>query len=661
VRGGAYFREPATHGIPREWSYRRKDGSVVPVSLVVTAMHTDDGRLMGYLGVSHDISEQKRHEQVLVESKAAAEQANLAKSQFLANMSHEIRTPMNAVTGLSFLLEQTQLDAHQSELLGKMTRASKTLLGVINDVLDLSKIEAGELGVSAEPFAPAALLRYVTEVMLVQAQIKGIGLTLEMATRLPKLLVGDSLRLDQILTNLLSNAIKFTDSGGVQLKVLALDTSADQLLLRFEVQDSGIGISAEAAKGLFQPFAQADASITRRFGGTGLGLSIVKQLAELMGGVVGLDSTPGTGSRFWVDLPFGLADEATARNHREPVGSSEAPSLHGMRVLVVDDSSINLEVARRILETAGAQVALRNDGQAAVDYLREQADACDVVLMDIHMPVLDGLSATRVIRQELGLRELPIVALTAGALASQREEARFVGMNDFIVKPFSPAKVISCIARYGRRGLSSMNTLEACSNAATATADWPSISGINPADVMHQLGGDLSLFRTLLGYLLQEFSAVPVPEGAGFDLLALAARLHKLRGGAGNLGASSIHALATQAEQACHDADLAAARAAVDALNQQLAELAASAQAWMQQPVPLATAVADTDGAQLSGADIQGLAALLKQQHVSAIERFEALAPSLRARLGDERFEQLREHVAQLQFAAAASLLGRND
>ncbi len=647
VRGGDYFREPATHGQPHEWHYRRKDGSTVAVSLTVTAMRDDVRGLLGYLGVARDISAQKRHEEALVDAKAAAEQANVAKSQFLANMSHEIRTPMNAIIGLSYLLEQTRLDAYQSELLTKIAHASRGLLGVINDVLDLSKIEAGELGISLQPFSPGDLLVYLTDVLRVQASSKGVTLELVVATPLPEVVVGDSLRVNQVLTNLLGNAVKFTNAGSVRLVVAPVTPGSADIRLRFEVHDTGIGIEPAALQHLFQPFAQADGSITRRFGGTGLGLSIVKQLTELMSGTLGVESVPGTGSTFWVELPFAVADAATLQKTAATAAPSNPQALAGMRILVVDDSEINLEVAKRILEGVGARVALAADGKEAVERLRLDPAGCDLVLMDIHMPVMDGLTASRLIRQQLGLHRLPIVALTAGALASQRAEARHAGMNDFITKPFAPADVIDCIARLVGRPTGAATSRR----GPPRPAGWPDIDGIDADAVNERVDGDLALFRTLLSHLLSEFEAIPAPDDA--DLSALARRLHKLRGSAGNTGATRVQAGATQAEQACLVGDLATAAQAIATVNDELRALRHAASPWLDaEPLTPPAPVEPLNDGQL--AELMGL---LRQQHIGAIDCFETMAPALHERLGGDRFDRLREHIDQLQFAQATMLL----
>ncbi|CAM3594143.1 PAS domain S-box protein [Paracidovorax anthurii] len=655
------FREPSTHGHVREWTYLRKDGSRVVVSLVVTPMYGDDGRLLGFLGVAYDMSDQKEHEQALEWAKTAAEQASLAKSQFLANMSHEIRTPMNAVIGLTYLLEQTSLDAQQAEFLQKILRASKALLGVINNILDLSKIEAGELSVSPEPFILRDSLHYLMEVVRVQADAKRIGLTLDLPDGLPRHLVGDALRLNQILTNLLSNAIKFTERGGVRLIVRSLPDGDASIRLRFEVHDSGIGISPEDAARLFQPFAQADATITRRFGGTGLGLSIVRQLAELMGGRVGLESVPGTGSQFWVELPFGRAEAAIEVAEAKKPQEPEMTGLSGVRVLVVDDSDINLEVARRVLELQGASVGLAANGQEAIDRLQPRGEAFDIVLMDIHMPVMDGLTATRFIRSSMGLTDLPVIALTAGALASQRQEAENVGMNDFIVKPFSPRDVVACIRRYlpADRAAGNAQALPAITEAPHSS-DWPDIPGIAVEHVARQLGGDLVLFRSLLGHLLREFQEFPIPADSEADWRDTTARVHKLRGASGTVGAQDVHRLATDAENACRAQNRMHARALIAALNESLAHLREHAAQWLssspQAPDPLSSP-ASVPALSRNAPEVVRLRELLLRQDLAALDLFATLAPGLGMGIGASSLESIREHIDELRFVQAVEAL----
>ena len=424
----------------------RADGAEFPIEASISQIEVGGQKL--YTVILRDITQRKQYEESLREASHRAEQASRAKSEFLANMSHEIRTPLSTVTVLSYLLGRTALDAQQLDFLAKIKLASKSLLEVLNNVLDLSKIEAGELIVERAAFSLRSLLKELTDVMAVHADRKAIAFEIDAPDDLPGALEGDATRLKQILTNLLSNAIKFTERGGVTLRVRRLAATSTRTTLSFVVQDTGIGIAPEVQARLFAPFAQADSSITRRFGGTGLGLSIVKRLVKLMGGELGLDSTPGAGSEFRVVLDFALAaPEALARLEV----SSAAPGEHallGVRVLVVDDSNINRDGTKSILELEGAQVGLASNGQEAFERLQAEPRAFDVVLMDLQMPVLDGHEATRRIRLELGLADLPIIAVTADALRSQRQRAAAAGMNDYIIKPFDARALVSSILRH---------------------------------------------------------------------------------------------------------------------------------------------------------------------------------------------------------------------
>jgi PAS domain S-box-containing protein len=641
-----------------------RDGKETVVSYNATTFYDRERRLQGVFAAVREISERKQYEISLREATRSAEQANCAKSDFLANISHEIRTPMNAVIGLSYLLGQTGLDAEQTTLLSKINVASKSLMSVINDVLDLSKIEAGELTVECADFNPRELLEEIAGQMRVPADSKGIALTIDMPDDLPVILRGDAARLNQILTNLLYNAIKFTERGSVALRVMRVAGTSTNVTLRFDVIDTGIGIEPEVADRLFSPFTQADASISRRYGGTGLGLSIVKHLATLLGGDVELSSTPGIGSEFSVTLAFAIAiatKDALGHEEAKSATSLAGCALLGVRVLAVDDSEINLEVAKRILEIEGAQVWLARDGQEAFDLLLAKPMDFDVVLMDVQMPVLDGHTASRRIRRELGLTQLPIIALTAGALSSERPRAIAAGMDDFIVKPFDVCDLVGSILRHvkpGRRE-SGAPVEDARGAPAAATTGWPDIDGIDAVDVRARLAGDVILFRSTLGRFLEDFSSVAMPV-LDMDTKALEEHMrcmHKLKGCAGMLGAKAIHLLAGKAEEAAAAGDLETSRELMAKLAVQLNRLRLSAAA------ALAAARLRPEGPEQSGDGslephhIGELVQLLRLQNLSAVKRFDCLSAQLRSFLGPADFDVVSEQIKKLQFEKAADAL----
>ena len=656
VHAGKVIVEPTMLGEAREWSYCRKDGGVVPVSLAVTAMRDSEGQLFGYLGIAHDISRQKAAERSLREAVHRANQANRAKSQFLANMSHEIRTPMNAVIGLAYLLERTRLDKEQASTLAKIKLASTALLGIINDVLDLSKIEASEMHIERAPFSPATLLTELAQLMSMQAEVKGIDFVVDVPRHLPEALQGDATRLRQVLTNLLANAIKFTQRGSVRLHVHKLPASADTVRLRFVAQDTGIGIGAESLPRLFSPFAQADTSTTRKFGGTGLGLSIVKQLVTLMGGEVGVSSHLGVGSEFWVELSFQICDPVLALPYATAPTSS-GPGLRGVRVLVVDDSAINQEVAQRILELEGASVCTANNGQEAVDHLLAHAAEIDIVLMDVQMPVLDGHDATRRIRTGLGLNKLPVIALTAGVSSGEQQRAEAAGMNGVIGKPFDPAALVSCIRSHvAVDGSAAQGPI--LPRKLTSLACWPQIAGVDGQDVATRLGGDVALFRSMLKRLLRDFDDLGQTSVDTPALPRLAARLHNLKGSAGTLGAKRIARLAAKAEVASRAGAGALVAPLLAHLAKALQSLRHHATPALHEPAEEDTAVPQAQGS--ARLDLLALAQLQRQlrgSELSAIDGFAALTPQLRANMDSSAFANLREQIDNLQFDDAARTL----
>jgi two-component system, sensor histidine kinase len=369
----------------------------------------------------------------------AVEAASRAKSTFLAMMSHELRTPMNGVLGMAHALGTTRMDAHQQDYVRTLIRSGDGLMAILNDILDLSKIEAGRLEIEDGAFDLRDLVERSCELWRQAAQEKGLALVLDVAPDAPRWIKGDALRVRQIVLNLLSNAVKFTAAGEVRVQ---LKRGADAAGFVLSVADTGSGISPQVQETLFQPFAQADVSIARRHGGTGLGLSICRQLARLMGGEIALQSSAGQGACFTVALPASeVAAPPAHASAAQPRGLSA-----GLRVLVVDDNPTNRAVARALLEAVGVDLDLACDGAEALAALRVQP--FDAVLMDVHMPVMDGIEAVaRIRRGEAGDPQRPVIALTADAMAGERERLLNLGFDDYLSKPINPTELIAALAR----------------------------------------------------------------------------------------------------------------------------------------------------------------------------------------------------------------------
>ncbi len=495
----------------------------------------------------------------LAEARDAAMEASRLKSEFLATMSHEIRTPLNGVIGLNELLLRTELDAHQRRLASGMQVAGQSLLSLINDILDFSKIEAGEVELERVDFPVRPVVEQVAAIVQSGASDKGLEFTVSVDPDVPARVLGDSTRFGQVLSNLVSNAIKFTHEGGVAIHVGLEESDASGSTLRTSVTDTGIGINAEQMSRLFEPFRQADASTTRTYGGTGLGLAISRQLVQLLDGEIGADSTPGKGSTFWFTARFGAAGTATEATVVEPLSGS-GPGARTGRVLLVEDNDINQLVALGLLEALGYSADVADNGARAVEMAASNDYA--LILMDVHMPGMDGYTASRAIRAAEGSTRVPIVALTASAVIGERERCQAAGMDDLLTKPVSADRLASVLRTYADSPREEV--AGAKHEPSRRTGDVLDPTRIEELSTMGERAKALVL-RAMDNFASRADDVVADLKAAVRDQDSVAARdlAHQFRGSALNLGANRVAEIALELELAAETGTVTGCEATV--------------------------------------------------------------------------------------------------
>jgi signal transduction histidine kinase/CheY-like chemotaxis protein len=637
----------------------------------------------------------RRYAQRLEIASAAANAANLAKSDFLAKMSHEIRTPMNGILGMLKLLHSTELSTRQLDYVDKAESSTQGLLVIINDILDFSKIEAGKLTLSIAPFTAKDLLGDLSAVLSSNPRTETVKLLIDVAPDLPRLLLGDALRLRQILLNLATNALKFTEQGEVVISIrINTHGYGSQAEIEFSVRDTGIGIPAEKLELIFEGFSQAESSIAHRFGGTGLGLAISRRLVRLMGGELQVESELGRGSRFFFTLPLkAVSSGAGELTANEKIGcpsddireSATEASLHpagqfssrlnGMRLLVVEDNLTNQIVARELLERSGAQVEIASSGLAGVRQALAAKPQFNAILMDIQMPDINGLEATRRLQADNRTRATPVIAMTANALPSDKEACRSAGMVDHIIKPIDLERLVATLLRHAIRpqhtdrrpdlSTSDGKAQNKVDNNNHVNTSLFALLEIDITTAIRRMGGDPALHKTITALFCHEAPTMLETlrqHIAAQDYFMAAQCAHSIKGQASTVGANGL-------KEASHRFEALLKQLQAESTPAPTAELALFSSKLTQTVAAMSTLTAVTETvlvkagtlptvseSQILAAAVRELAALLAQKNMRAVDAFEHLSKQWQTTqhlAGNEQFERLEEAINQINLELA--------